>query len=293
MPRQSPKSSARSDSPTPAAPIAPFATSTASAHASAPARTIGMGHRSVRGMVQVKGASIAHESTLERDLLTILDFMPSAQRVRGQPITIPFRDPVTHKPRRYTPDVAVDFVGPNAAQPSTAAATPMIYEVKYRADLIAQWPRLKPAFLAARAHAREQGATFKILTEREIRTPLLANVTFLRPYLRRAEHDGFEETLIATLMAYEEATPEIVLLASFCDEHSRLQALPHLWRLLAQGRIEADLTLELTMNTPIWVAEDEATTWSDPHSYALRPLVRSAAERRRIASPMRSISTAS
>ncbi len=36
-------------------------------------------------------------------------------------------------------------------------------------------------------------------------------------------------------MAYEEATPEIVLLASFSDEHSRLQALPHLWRLLAQG----------------------------------------------------------
>lgn len=271
---------------------APFAADT-SAPISAPARTIGMGHRSVRGTVQVKGTSIAHESTLERDLLTILDFLPSAQRVRGQPITLTLRDPTTKKPRRYTPDVAVDFIGPTAACPSTDTATSMIYEVKYRADLFAQWPRLKPAFLAARAHAREQGATFKILTETEIRTPLLANVTFLRPYLRRAEDDGFEETLIATLMAYEEATPEIVLLASFSDAHSRLQALPHLWRLLAKGRIEADLTLELTMNTPIWVAEDEATTWSDPHSYALRPLVRSAAERRRIASPMRSISTAS
>lgn len=286
MPRPSPKSSSRTDSP---APLAPLATPIAST----PARTIGMGHRSVRGTVQVKGTSIAHESTLERDLLTIVDFLPSAQRVRGQPVSLAFRDPETGRMRRYTPDVAVDFVGPTVANPSTAAATSMIYEVKYRADLFAQWPRLKPAFLSARAHAREQGAKFKILTEREIRTPLLANVTFLRPYLRRAEHDGFEETLIATLMAYEEATPEIVLLASFSDAHSRLQALPHLWRLLALGRIEADLTQDLTMTSPIWVSEDEATTWSDPHSYALRPLVRSAAERRRIASPMRSISTAS
>ena len=287
MPRPSPRYLAESDSSTPSAPP------THSAPANAQARTIGIGHHSVRGTVQVKGTSIAHENTLERDFLTILDFLPSAQRVRGQPVTITFRDPMTNKSRQYTPDVAVEFVGPSTAQPSDAAATPIIYEVKYRADLFAQWSRLKPAFLAARAHAREHGATFKILTEAEIRTPLLANVTFLRPYLKRAEHDGFEETLIATLMAYEEATPEIVLLASFSDEHSRLQALSHLWRLLAQGRIEADLTLDLTMKTPIWVAEDEATTWSDPHSYALRPLVRSAAERQRIASPMRSISTTS
>lgn len=241
----------------------------------------------MRGTVQVKGCAVSYESSLERDLLIVLDFLPTARDVRGQPITLRFRD-VDGRVRRYTPDVAVRF------EPSIEPEYPggMIYEVKYRADLLAQWPQLKPGFKAARAHAREHAARFRILTETEIRTPMLANILFLRSYLTREEHEGFEEKIIATLMAYDQGTPEIVLLAGFESEHNRLRAIVSLWRLLALGRIQADLAEPLTMKTPLWVSETEATTWSDPHSYVLRPLVRSAADRRRIASHMKSISRA-
>ncbi|MGA4554906.1 TnsA endonuclease N-terminal domain-containing protein [Methylorubrum aminovorans] len=251
---------------------------------------IGTSRRAMRGEVQVKGTPIAYESALERDLLITLDFIPTAREVCGQPVTIPFTDATTGARRRYTPDVAVRFDPP--IEPRHPGG--LILEVKYRDDLFASWPTLKPRFKAARAYAAAHQARFAILTEREIRTPLFHNIMFLRPYLSRTErpeHLGFEEKLIATLMAYEEATPEITLLAGFACEDNRMRALPTLWRLVAQGRIGTDLTRPLTMTTPIWVAGEEAATWTDPHSYVLRPLLRCAADRERIASHMRSIWT--
>ena len=262
-------------------------TASPSAAAAGPARTIGTSRRAMRGEVQVKGQPIAYESALERDLLITLDFIPTARDVRGQPATITYSDPTTRTRRRYTPDVAVRFDPP--IEPRYPGG--LIIEVKYRDDLFANWPTLKPKFRAACAYAAARQARFRILTEREIRTPLFHNIKFLRPYLGRPEHVGFEEKLIATLMAYEEATPEIVLLASFACEDNRMRALPTLWRLLAQGRIGADLTRPLTMTAPIWVAGEEAATWTDPHSYVLRPLLKCAADRQRIASHMRSIWT--
>ncbi|TXN17293.1 heteromeric transposase endonuclease subunit TnsA [Methylobacterium sp. WL122] len=256
---------------------------------SSPARVIGTSHRAMRGEVQVKGAPVAYESGLERDLLITLDFIPTACDVRGQPITMTYTDPATSHRRRYTPDVAVRFNPPiEPAHPNG-----LIIEVKYRDELFASWSTLKPKFKAARAYAADHGARFAILTEREIRTPLFHNIAFLRPYLGRPEHVGFEEKVIATLMAFEEATPEIVMLASFACADNRMRALPTLWRLIAQGRIGTDLTRPLTMTTPIWVAGEEAATWTDPHSYVLRPLLRCAADRERIASHMRSIWTVS
>ncbi len=99
-----------------------------------------------------------------------------------------------------------------------------------------QLPTLKPRFKAARAYAASHRARFAILTEREIRSPLFHNIAFLRPYLGRPEHVGFEEKLIATLMAFEEATTGDRAAASFACEDNRMRALPTLWRLIAQGR---------------------------------------------------------
>lgn len=259
----------------------------ASVTATSPARAIGTSRRAMRGEVQVKGQPIAYESALERDLLITLDFIPTARDVRGQPITLTYSDPTTGARRRYTPDVAVKF------DPQIELRYPggLIVEVKYRDELFANWATLKPKFKAARAHAAAHNARFAILTEREIRTPLFHNIAFLRSYLGRPEHVGFEEKLVATLMAYEEATPEIVLLASFACADNRMRAIPTLWRLLAQGRIGADLTRPLTMTTSIWVGEKEAATWTDPHSYVLRPLLKCAADRQRIRSHMTSIWT--
>ena len=248
-----------------------------------PARKIGRSRRALTGLIQVKGQPIAHESSLEMDLLMILDFLPSVANVRGQPVTIRFQDRAGHA-RRYTPDMEVTL---NAPLSGTT-----LYEVKYREDLFANLAQLKPGFMAARAYAREREQRFQILTEAEIRGPFLENVRFLRGYQRREAHDGIEGALVATLMAFEEATAEQVLLATFSD-FDRARHITHLWRLLSVGRICGDLTHPLTMKTPLWVSDTEASTWTDPHDYRLHPLIVSASERRFIASHIPSIFRAS
>lgn len=244
-----------------------------------PARKIGRSRRALTGEVQVKGQPIGYESSLEMDLLMILDFLQAVSAVRGQPVTIRYQDR-EGQARRYTPDVEVTLGRPFSET--------TLYEVKYREDLFANCSQLKPGFHAARAYARERGQRFKILTEVEIRGPFLGNVRFLRGYRHREPHDGIEGALIATLMAYEEASAEQVLLATF-EDHDRARHIAQLWRLLAVGRICGDLTHPLTMKTPLWVSDHEASTWTDPHDYRLRPLIGSARERRFIESNVSSI----
>jgi hypothetical protein len=57
----------------------------------------------------------------------------------------------------------------------------VLYEVKYRDDLRAHWQDYRSKFKAARRYACTQGWVFRLITEREIRTPYLKNATFLGP----------------------------------------------------------------------------------------------------------------
>ena len=65
----------------------------------------------------------------------------------------------------YTPDFLVNW----SRRPAE------LIEVKYRTDLRANWKRLRPGFIAARAWAKARGATFRIATERGIRGGILEN----------------------------------------------------------------------------------------------------------------------
>lgn len=237
------------------------------------------------GTITVKGTRLRYRCALARDLLTILSVVPGVDDIRDYAEPAIYHDPVAQKLRRYTPDIAVRLT-----DPVTGTTTDMIYAVQSRAQLRAGWPSFRPAWRKVRAEARRRGAVARIVTEREIHTPLFANLTALQRAAAVVADDGFEETLIAPLMAYEVATPEIVLLAAFSDDATQARVLPHLWSLILQGRVQADLTQPMTLTTPIWVAHEEAVTWSDPHSIVLRPLVRSPAERHGTVSRTRSIS---
>jgi hypothetical protein len=237
------------------------------------------------GTLTVKGTRLRYRCALARDLLTILSVVPGADDLRDHAMPVTYHDPVSNRFRGYTPDIAVRLT-----DPVTGTTTDMIYAVQSRAQLRAGWASFKPAWRKVRAEARRRGAVARIITEREIHTPLFANLTALQRAAAVMPNDGFEETLIAPLMAYEVATPEIVLLAAFSDDATRVRALPHLWSLILQGRVQADLTRPITLTTPIWVAHEEAVTWSDPHSTVLRPLVRSPTERHGTVSRTRSIS---
>ncbi len=189
------------------------------------------------------GKSVAFESALERDFLVLLDFDVQVARVIGQPMQHSFLD-ADGRSRRYTPDFRVDHVD----------GTSSVHEVKYRDDLWANWKNLRPGIKAARKHARQQGWSFSVVTEVEIRgSALLANSKFLRPYRDFAEQSALEEQLQRTLAVLGESTPETLLVASFQSIDNRMRAVASIWRLMARDRVHADLGRRLTMNTPLWL----------------------------------------
>jgi hypothetical protein len=198
---------------------------------------------------------------LERDFLVILDFDPNALEIAGQPVTIEYLGE-DGRIRRYTPDFYVRY----------ANGDECLYEIKYRSNLWEEWKSLKPKFKAARRYAKEHGMRFVILTDVEIRgTAFLENARFLRHYRDLPRDPGVEEHLVSTLAVLGETTPEAVLIASYWTLENRMKAVAPLWRLVATGRVHADLSLPLTMSTPIWVILGEGYIWPDPHSYHSPP----------------------
>lgn len=224
-----------------------------------PVRKIPRSYRAVTGATaSVKvGRAVASESTLECDVFTLLEFDPDVDRYEEQPLTVLYRD-ADGRARHYTPDVLVWFredVAPGCWR------RPLLAEVKYRVDLAGQWRALQRRLAAARAHAAARGWEFRILTEREVRTPYLANARFLLPFRRRPateESSVRERLLLDALEDMREADAETLLLYVHRDERLRLELLPELWRLVAWRAIRADLRLPLTMRSRLWLASPSA-----------------------------------
>lgn len=190
----------------------------------------------------------AHESTLERDLLFLLEFDLNVATYEEQPVLVKYED-ASGLTRTYTPDVLVTYrkdVEPAKSMP------PMLCEVKYRKDLFANWKFLKPKFKAARRFASERGWRFRILTEQEIRTPLLENARFLLRYQKLDMDWDKAQVLLLMIRELREATPESLLLACSADAMERARLLPMLWHLVAIGTLGCDLNRKLTMHSPVW-----------------------------------------
>lgn len=66
------------------------------------------------------------------------------------------------------------------------------------------------------------------------------------------------QQLLYTLRALGTTTPQALLAAAYWAEESRMAALPMLWKLIATGRLGADLHLPLTMSAPIWLPGNSA-----------------------------------
>ncbi|GAB3636707.1 TnsA endonuclease N-terminal domain-containing protein [Hymenobacter arcticus] len=167
-----------------------------------------------------------------------------------QPVTIEY----VHKGllRHYTPDVLVYY---RADLEGTQATRPQLCEVKYRADLKQNWAELKPRFMAALHYAARRGWQFKLMTEREIRTDYLVNVRFLLNYLgAHAQVTQMDQGLLMSLMRdIRLTTAEELLLMATADRAKRAELLYTLWHLVAVGLIHCDLTIELSLQTELWI----------------------------------------
>jgi hypothetical protein len=185
------------------------------------ARRIPLSRRShIIGFQALPNGTASHESALERDFVTLTSFSNPAAIIRSQPVTIAFDDEGFR--RRYTPDFLV-----------TCETSAELVEVKYEHDLKTQWKRLHPAFRAAEHWASTHHATFRVITERDIRGSLLDNAKRLLP-LRALPVDAKMAMLALTRAHTLSPATFRTLLPALPD---RRLALATLWRLIARGRL--------------------------------------------------------
>lgn len=211
-----------------------------------PVRTIPKNYRNVTGIAAATkaGGAAQFESTLERDFLSLLEFSPDVKSIDPQPVKVEWSDDRGHQ-RIYTPDVFVEFVDGNDR-------LPWLCEVKYRSELKEKWTEFRPKFKAAVRFAKQRGWQFKIVTEREIRTPYLANVNFLTGFRRATPDAGVVQSILGHLEGVRECSPRNLINAVHTDATDQAQLINVLWHLVATFRIGADLHGPLTMNSRIW-----------------------------------------
>jgi len=208
-----------------------------------PQRLVGVRSRGLSGKIALEDGAAAFESTLEQDLIELLDFDPRVSEILVQPFSLHHEEDGAR--RRYTPDVRATFVAPSAEV--------VVYEVKYQEDLRENWRKYRARFGAAYRFCRQNGWRFKVMTEKHIRTPFLANVKFLRRFLRLAEQELTTGQLLYTLKAVGPTTPQALLAATYMSSESRLRSIPMLWKMVGDGRVGCDLNEPLTMASTIWM----------------------------------------
>jgi hypothetical protein len=225
-----------------------------------PVRRIPPSVRSLTGRVAGTKCTgeAAFESTLERDLLLVLEFAPVVVAYEVQPVSIAYADE-TGRARTYTADVVIQ-----RRQADGTVLPSLLCEVKYRANAKPAEPEarraLRRTLRAGRRYARERGWCFRLLTERDIRTPYLHNARFLLPFRThsaRAERlDRLQETLRAAAQGRGSLAAEALLALVVREGPCAAQTeygwyVPALWHLLATGVLVADYAVPLTMQTPI------------------------------------------
>jgi len=211
-----------------------------------PIRTIPKNYRNVTGIAASSkaGGAAQFESTLERDFLSLLEFSPEVKTIDPQPVKVEWLDTRGHQ-RIYTPDVFVEFI-------DSDGKSPWLCEVKYRSDLREKWAEFRPKFKAAFHFAKERGWQFKIVTEREIRTPYLANVHFLIGYRRSIPDAKLMQGILGRLKEINESTPRDLINAVHSDATGQAQLINVLWHLIATFQVGVDLHIPLNMKSRIW-----------------------------------------
>ncbi|WP_223669837.1 TnsA endonuclease N-terminal domain-containing protein [Kangiella shandongensis] len=218
---------------------------------SRPARKITKNYRSLTGVHNNVGNPhySDFESSLERDFFLLLEFDREVQQYKAQPLTIVFENS-GGETKEFTPDALV-----TTKNPDKGIVEHTLYEVKYREQLKDSWSEFKPRFKAAIRFAKLHGWKFKIITEKEIRTPYLDNITFLKPHFRETRFSPRAFQILEYLAEVGESTPRQIIESMSSHKMTQAELLFAVWQLVARQYILADLTVTLTMNSRIKVAK--------------------------------------
>jgi hypothetical protein len=180
---------------------------------------------------------IGHESLLERDFVTLCRFDPDVRGIEEQPVTINWID-INGRRRRYTPDYRV--IRRSGAE---------IVEVKYRSDLWTKWTDYRPGFVAARDWAVARGMRFRIVTERQIRTPKLSNARRLLPRIDEPVSAEITNHILGVIGRLQPISLSDAIEHAIAPEWPREVVLSAIWPLLARRCIIIALDVEISGST--------------------------------------------
>ena len=218
-------------------------------------RKIGYTYGSVSGYFSFrKEKSIAFESTLERDLLTILEYNDSVSDVIEQPVTIEYIND-NGVNTTYTPDFLVYFNEPKTNN-LEIERKPWLIEVKPTDILRKKCKELKRKFRVAVKYARENDMIFKVFDERRIRTQVLENILFLKRYKNYVYNEDDEDNILACVHAMGQVKIDIVLEFCFVTEEQKRIGLGQIWNLVANKKLICDIDKKLSLFTEVFVNDD-------------------------------------
>lgn len=191
-----------------------------------------------------QGGMVRTESTLESDF-ALSNMRPGGPLVESQPLTIEFVDS-RGKTRHYTPDFLLTY-------PAGSEQRPELVETKRRADLALNAERYIDKFRAAERYAREQGWSFVVRTEEDVRGPELNNLKFLMLYVREPYPDALIwERIQNVVRRLDGATVREVLTELDPVPAGQMRLLPYLWQQVLHRTVRVNLTLPLNMRTRLF-----------------------------------------
>ncbi len=215
-------------------------------------RKIGYTYSSVSGRFSFRGEkTIAFESTLERDLLTLLEFDESVSDIIEQPVTIEYINN-NGKNVTYTPDFLVHY-RTISTEYSVREQTSRLIEVKPNFILKKKWGVLKPKFKVATAYAKQQGYIFNIYDESRLHSTCFNNIKFLSKYKRYNYSEDEQHRILNHLILIGHTSIDHLIPSISPTREQQAITLGHIWHLLSIRKIGCNMQESLSNKTIIWL----------------------------------------
>lgn len=218
-------------------------------------RIIHANHRSVTGWLanDVTGESIAFESTLERDCAYIALFDKRVTEVRSQPVTIPYTLE-NGRQSHYTPDYEITYV-------ISGQVKRAILEVKELKTFEEEKSSLYIKYSAAAKWCSNNDRTLYIVTERQLRPPLIENIRFLYRQRQKWHFDTLASgKLLSDIQDLLPLSVEDILDRYSSNQIERAQIQTLLWGIIASQLVHVDLAEEIGPKTLIHKRRVSAAT---------------------------------
>jgi len=211
------------------------------------------------------GRPLRHESTLERDFLHGMPFVSHLIRIEEQPIRIHGQD------FSYTPDFNLEL----RVEPSRLHGVEFTHliEVKPLAVLQRDWTKLRPRMELGLEFSRAKGWNFKILTEKEIRSPELSILQFLRRFLEALPNPELKAWLLQELATQPRTLLDLLVGSQRVLGLPPRSSLPTIWHLVATKAVYLSDPPRIGYESLISVAESSASKVWTPGERLTRVLL--------------------